>query len=87
MKVFDFVFLHRNVFERNYIIQKIRFIDMLFVFVQIDKKIVFLKSIQYLFDIFNIINRIFEINQNIVKIYNDVYIELLRERFIDINLK
>ena len=60
---------------------------MSFAFIQIDKKIVFLKSIQYLFDIFDVNNKIFKINQNIVKIHDDIYIESFRECFIDINLK
>lgn len=55
--------------------------------IQIDKKIVLLKSIQYSLDIFNMSRRILEVNQDIVKIYDDVYIESLRERFVYVDLK
>ena len=47
----------------------------------------FLKSIQHSFNIFNVNDKIFEINQNIIQIYDDVYIESFRERFIDVCLK
>ena len=55
--------------------------------IQIDKKFMLLKSIQHSFNIFNINDKIFEINQNIIQIYYDVHIESFRERFIDVNLK
>ena len=32
-------------------------------------------------------NRIFEINQNIIQIYNNIDIQSFRQNFIDVNLK
>ena len=85
---FDLCLLHFDALRRDDIAEKPNFVLLKLTFLEIDRQQPFLQLIKHpLNSLYVLFSLTFNVDENIIKIYNNKKVKLFRQNIIDVNLK